>query len=227
MKTIESVKTRLKKTIADNLGQTLKELHLILNTKTKAYDDYLILSSAFKSYLNSFIRDTKSNRELNVELANITQRVIVFIDSLEEDHLDYGKLLEREYFESILIVCKEESRVKFFQPLFPVDYFHGVKYDFSGISQDTEDFDIVIYDDNPPHDSKEEQDQLLLHYLKSKKPYVLYFGKRSPLIWDYPEKAYATNSIFSVHARLNEMINYIKYKGEYERYIEQKNTNHE
>ncbi|MCB9298385.1 MAG: hypothetical protein H6573_00025 [Lewinellaceae bacterium] len=39
-----------------------------------------------------------------------------------------------------------------------------------------------------------------------------YFGQNLPLLWQYPEKAYFANSVFSIHARLEEMMAYLKYK---------------
>ena len=70
--------------------------------------------------------------------------------------------------------------------------------------------EIIIYYDNPTI-PKDTIDELLKHYLQQANIVVLYFGRFSTLVFDYSEKAYASNSVFSIHARIKELIQYLKY----------------
>ena len=72
-------------------------------------------------------------------------------------------------------------------------------------------YQLIIFDDM---ETEETYYALYEKYLQAAAPYLLYFGKkRVPDTNSQGElKAYFTNSVFSIHARLQEMFTFLKYK---------------
>jgi hypothetical protein len=152
-----------------------------------------------------------SREQHNIEYGDLTRRTLDLIDALQEDDISTPRLLQYDIYERILVVAKSKARADYFRQFFPEDYFHSVDYDHSGQPLSAEGYDIVLYDDQPPP-PKDKTDELLLHYLSNTEPVVLYFGRYSALLPQHPEKAYATNSVFSLHARIREMSEYLRYR---------------
>jgi hypothetical protein len=122
--------------------------------------------------------------------------------------------LENAVFKRILVVCKSAGREEYMRRLFPEQYFKGVEYDVSEKPRAAESvnrFDLVVFDNNPPSEA-DDPHELLRYYLEQTRPYLLYFGSQQlQLLRDFSEKAYFANSIFSLHGRLREMIEFLKY----------------
>ncbi|MCB9352681.1 MAG: hypothetical protein H6573_35145 [Lewinellaceae bacterium] len=211
MPTLTMTKTNLKRKVSSNIGNVLKELGMLINPGEEAFNTFIGIEAAFKRLEAQRQLNSVPAEQLNVGYASITHSLLSFIDSLEEEDILTPRLLQYEIYEHVLIVTKSEERKQYMQQFFPTDYFRNVYYDDSAQPQPAEGIDIVVYDDTPPPNQKE-TDELLQHYLKNTDAVVLYFGSHSPLVWKHPEKAYATNSVFSLHARIKEMTEYLKYK---------------
>ncbi|MCB9293464.1 MAG: hypothetical protein H6559_10115 [Lewinellaceae bacterium] len=224
MPTLVQTKTALKRKVSGNIGNVLKELGAMINPNEKAFNTLIGIEAAFRRLEAQQQLITVSPEQLNVGYASITQSILTFIDSLEEDDILTVRLLQYEVYERILVVVKSKERKQYMQQFFPTDYFRNVYYEDSGQSQLAKGIDIVLYDDTP-QPGEGVTDELLLHYLENTDAVVLYFGRHSPLVWKYPEKAYATNSVFSLHARIKEMTEYLKYKEAFDQ--QQKNTTNE
>ncbi len=204
-------KTALKRKVSKNIGNVIQELGAIIDPGQEAFNTLISIQEAFNRLEKQRLQDTVQSGELNVAYGKITERILSFIDSLEEEDILMLRLLQYEIYEKILVVTKNKERKEFMQQFFPTDYFRNVYYDDSAEPQLAKGIDIVLYDDTPPP-GEGEIDDLLRHYLENTDAVVLYFGRHSPLVWKYPEKAYATNSVFSLHARIKEMTEYLKYK---------------
>lgn len=215
MPTILQTKTNLKRKVSDNIGNVLKELGVLINPNQEAFNTLISIEAAFKRLENQRMLGNTPAEQMNVECGAITARLLSFIDSLEEEDVLLLRLMQQEIFEHILVVAKSDARVAYLQQFFPSDYFRNLSYDSSARPQPAKGIDIILYDDTPAP-GPNEKDELLLHYLQNTDSVVLYFGRHSPLVWDYPEKAYATNSVFSLHARIKEMTEYLKYKDAFE-----------
>ncbi|MCO6492719.1 MAG: hypothetical protein J5I98_30150 [Phaeodactylibacter sp.] len=221
MPTLAQTKTALKRKVSGNIGNVLKELGAMINPNEKAFNTLIGIEAAFRRLEAQQQLITVSPEQLNVGYASITQSILNFIDSLEDDDILTVRLLQHEVYERILVVVKSKERKQYMQQFFPTDYFRNVYYDDSALPQPAKGIDIVLYDDTPPP-GEGETDTLLQHYLENTDAVVLYFGRHSPLVWKYPEKAYATNSVFSLHARIKETTEYLKYKEAFEQ--QQKNA---
>lgn len=216
MPTLTSLKHDLKQQVITNVGNVLKELGQLLSVKSTNYNTLIALQSRFRRLQQEVIEGRVDREGQNVGYGELTRDTLGFIDSLQGSDISTPRLLAFDIFERILVVTKSPERAGYLRQFFPTDYFHSLVYDGSGQPLSAEGYDIVLYDDKPPA-PKGETDQLLRHYLVNTKPVVLYFGRYSPLLPKYPEKAYATNSVFSLHARIREMSEYLRYRRAYER----------
>ncbi|GEM_PF-2516863 len=213
MSTLDRLKLDLKKMIADNLGNVLKKLDQVLDDKrTDCYNNFIMLTAAFKQWDTRQIQSIHPTEINNVELSNLTHRLLRFIDGLEEGDIRQTFYLQEEIYEKILVVCKLPERVAYMRKFFPDTFFKNVVYaEPVGVPHTADEYDIVLFD-NKPTDSDGGEHALLKHYLQQE-TVVLYFGANLPLLYDekYAEKVYSTNFVFSLHARIFELINYLKY----------------
>jgi hypothetical protein len=112
-----------------------------------------------------------------------------------------------------LLIPGLRPRLTELRRLFPERYYKGVAFDATGQpcpAETVNAFELVVFD-NHPAGEKDDPHELLRYYLDETRPYLLYFGPPLSLLYSYPEKAYFANSIFSLHARLEEMRAYLKY----------------
>lgn len=157
------------------------------------------------------MQNVLSDKALSRAFNDLNFRLMNLIDSLEEEDVRTTYPLQEEIFEKILVVCKQAERKSYLKKFFPDTYFIHVAYDDSTEKFDAENYDIVIFDDHP-FDPQDKEESFLRKYLNTNKPYVLYFSNGlSSAVREHPEKAYFSNSVFSLHARLFEMLNYLKY----------------
>lgn len=212
MKNIDQLKKDLKRLATDNFGVVLQKLDKVLNDdSTDYFNQFLMLFADFNRWRTDNLSGAQSYETVNQRFANLHSRLLNFIDMLSEKDVKASFHLKDEIHERILVVCKTPERVKYMGGFFPNEYFVNLKYSEPGEKSSAEKFDIVLFD-NSPHDSDEGKHELLKHYLDDAKPVVLYFGAFLPVLNNYPEKAYATNSVFSLHARIGEMVEFLNYK---------------
>lgn len=206
------VKTKIKKLIVENLGNGIKNLGKIIDPgRLEIYNSFLTMQSNFYRIEEDRILQKASQEYINQAIATLTKNFLDFVDTLHENDLNDVQIMQDEIYERILVVTKSKERRQYMKSFFPVEYFRNVEYDDSRKPVLAGKYDVIVYDDNPGV-KEGETDSLLLHYLENEGPVLLYFGRHSPLVWKYPEKAYAANSVFSIHARIKELIEYLKYK---------------
>lgn len=161
------------------------------------------------------IRENLANlltqEEYNRELAQLTQAVLHLIDNLSEDDLSEVRHLREEMHERILVVTRPARRA-YMERFFSKNYFKNVYYIHYGDSIPSERFDLAVLEDIEPEPAS------TLHigdYVNGMTCYFLYFGERFPLDRSkYADKVYFANSIFSLYARIKEMLDFMKYYDE-------------
>ena len=120
-----------------------------------------------------------------------------------------------------LILCRDERRISDMRKLFPKEtYPNTVIIPEEDLDEyDATQYSLVIYDNFPLSPNSSEippglEDILLV--TKEKEVYVLF---HSPdyvveLHEDYPDRVYFSNSKFSIHSRINEMLLFLKRSSE-------------
>lgn len=214
MSTLHQLKLDLKKMIAANIaGNVLKKLDQVLYEQADCYNNFVMLTMDFKQIEERQIIGGTAADALNIELRSLVNRLLKFIDGLEETDIRQTAHLQEEIFERILVVCKSAARESFMRTFFPEQYWKGVEYDLGQARPIAEinTFNLVVFD-NTPFDKDDHE--LLKYYLDKTNPYLLYFGPTNlSLLYEkqYEGKVYSTNFVFSLHARIQEMLNYLKY----------------
>jgi hypothetical protein len=207
----QTLQSQLKEQITRNIGEVLQSLKRIFANNAKLLNDTILLLLRYEELLSEKRQDTLSPSEYNRENNKLNLAVLELIDRIsEEEALAYEA--ENSIFQKILIICPNEDRKKYMSRLFPKQYYKNTEYDWSGKKlplETIDEYQLLVFDDM---ESTDEYFALYGHYLANATPYILYFGKRRvPDRQGEKLKAYFTNSDFSLHARLQEMMTYIKY----------------
>lgn len=205
---------RLKTLLIQNIGEVLQHLQKIFVNNKPSFNEVIVLHSRLEHLQQKQRKGTLRGEEENVLLRELTDSILSLIDTItDEEAATYD--LGNAIFKRILVVCKSAEREEYMRALFPEQYFKGVEYEISERPRpavSVNKFDLIVFDNFPSGDPADAHD-LLRYYLNDTQPYVLYFSSQY-LPWlgkDYPEKAYFANSVFSIHARIEEMMMYLKY----------------
>jgi len=207
---------RLKTLLLQNTGEVLQHLQKIFSSNKAAFNEVIQLHSRLQELQQKQRKGTLRAEEENVLARTLTDNILDLIDTISpEEAATYD--LENAIFKRILVVCKSAEREDDMRALFPEQYYKGVEYYISGQPRpaaSVNKFDLVVFDNFPPGEMNDDH-ELLRYYLNETEPYLLYFNSLY-LPWlgkEYPEKAYFANSVFSIHARIGEMMLYLKYRG--------------
>lgn len=218
---IEKTKKRIKKMVSTDIINVFRELeNLLTSQRGDTYNDFLLLEGQFREFQKWSLRGVADAKEISRSKNDIRHRLMGFIDSLEKQDFVKAEWMLDYIYERIMVICKTNERIAYLQQFFPAQYFGSLRFDSSCQKVNVDDVDILIYDDTPSVQG--EDDELLRYFIVDTSPVVLYFGRHSQLVWEHPEKAYATNSVFSLHARIREMIEYLKYRKAYQ--LQQNNS---
>lgn len=206
------IQSQLKDLITRNSREVLQILRKIYDNNKQYHNEVIELLTRFNRLSGDRRTNVKSTENLEVQINQLNRSIIELIDLISEEEAAAYEL-EQSIFQRILVVCKSPTREEYLENLFPSNYYKELKVEGSGVPLPMEEanaFDLIIFDNYPPGE-KDDPNELLKHYLDNTIPYILYFGPNLPLLYQYPERAYFTNSVFSIHARIREMIEYLKH----------------
>jgi hypothetical protein len=175
------------------------------------YNDILSSSAHYYSIRQSFFQRTISHENHEMEKARSRQALLNYINQIDGDELlSYAR--KNTIFQSLLIICKKTERVTEMKKLFPehrwpfVDFAETEgQYDLEQINS----YGIVIYDNEPFEETPLKVLDIIQEDLP--KPLVLCYSKRQMKIpQELPLRYLFANSPFTIHARLNDLILYLK-----------------
>lgn len=195
----------------DDLGGLIKTLHEDLADNSRLKNELFGHTRQFNRVKADARNSNLDYQEAQKATNRITNTILEFIGELEEDDLNPAQPLRDTYFERILVVVADEERKKWISQFFEDEYFPNLSIHVGLNLAETANYSIVIFD-NMMKDKPANWQQLLEDYLELPGFYLLYLGTGfNAAIADYPTKAYATNTIFSIYARLREMVEFTKY----------------
>jgi hypothetical protein len=210
---LDQLQRTLKQTLTENLGQCIKRLEASLDPQRGAWNNCLQLLADFNRLERENMNNLLSRDDYNQDFAKLIQRTLYLIDSLAEDDLSAVRRLREEMHERILVVVLPERRA-YIERFFSKNYFKNVTYIAYGDSIPTERFDLAVLEDMTP-EPVPQASMLLEQYADGIGAYILYFGEKFPLNRaKYADKVYFANSIFSLYARIREMLDFVKYYGD-------------
>lgn len=123
--------------------------------------------------------------------------------------------LSNSILKRILIVCRTKERLQTMKDLFPKKTYHDREVIFQDdfFKENTEHTSLIIYDDFPRQPfSKGLTSELKDVLNNSGKIPLLFFSPDTitELHKKYSERVYFSNSIFSIHSRIKEMLLYLR-----------------
>jgi hypothetical protein len=195
----------------------IQELIEWLSEELKYFEQHLyeftLLSGRWRYHRKSVI--TTGESEENAKYA----------DLLMEFTKDWFRHLESEiYYEKLLIVVESGYAQQQMQTYLKARYFipehlswHVAERDGSGVKS-AAGYDFVLFDAYHCTDNRSYKIELLTQYLSADTTSVLlYFGlpddTLDSTVEKYREKFYASNSPFSLYARIKELREYLKIHG--------------
>lgn len=199
---------------SDKIGAAFQLLKKAILPATEAHKSYILLSGKYSGWKTDKNQGTKSEDQIELEKTRIRKNLLDFFDEIREEDISPNYKIDDEIFDNILVFCADADRIEYMQKYFSTEYYQGVKYKKPGDEFDWKTFDIILFDAYGFSNLREEATRWLRTFLDhdQEKPLVMYFGGREDLLNQYPEKAYASGFIFSIHARLREMLDFMKYK---------------
>lgn len=205
---LSALQLSLKRILTDNLGQCIKQIESSLDPRREAWNECLKLLTDFNRLERENMNNLLSREQYNQDFAKLTQRTLFLIDNLQEGDLSAARRLREEIHERILVVTRPERRA-YMERFFSKNYFKNVEYIHYGDPLPAERFDLVLLEDIQPEPLSA---MLMEQYVEGIGSYILYFGEKFPLDRArYADKVYFANSIFSLYARIKEMLDFLKY----------------
>jgi len=209
---MRTIKKQLKENSLKSTGEALQKLKQVFVNNKENYNTVLLLANQYKEWKGKKLGGLYSHEEEAREVTKIRQRILLLIDDISDEEA-HAYELETSIFKKILSISKTKERKEAIQDLFPKSHFKEMNYviaDEKLTLEKLNQYQILLFDDIETSDNYY---ALYEQYLKTAKPYLLYFGsRRVPDSNGEEVKAYFANSQFSVHSRLQEMITYLKYK---------------
>ncbi|MFN0013046.1 MAG: NARF domain-containing protein [Saprospiraceae bacterium] len=200
----------LKRTLAENLGQCIKHIEASLDPQRETYNNCLQLLADFNRLERENMNNLLARDDYNLEFSKLTQRTLFLIDNLDEADLSAARRLREEIHERILVVVHPDRKAQM-ERFFSKNYFKNVRYITYGDGIPAEHFDLAILDNMVPEPIPQVS-MLLEEYADGIPFYILYFGETYPFNQvQYADKIYFANSIFSLYARIREMLDFMKY----------------
>ena len=210
------LKNQLKKEfLTTDTKLMLQKLLRVFASNPNQHNSAFLLLKRLEKLNTKELRGTLSTEYGELASNKIEESILELIDTItDETALAYE--LENSIFQRMLIVCRTMEREAYMKNIFPGKFYKEIQVVVGQDKPPLEEvngFDLVIYDNFA--DQEDPAQELLKFYLTQTEPYILYFGPPLPLLRQFPEKVYFANSVFSIHARVREMIEYLKYKKAY------------
>jgi hypothetical protein len=192
----------LQKTVKNNWGNTHKRL---LEFSRQYHSNQVERGVA--------ILDTKEALHQGVRIGS---GLLDMIGSLDDDDVDLTALQTPRIYPAIVLVAASDAALTAALTFFP-----GAVYDKVRPVVDAE-FDhnlhtnteqLVVFANLRGHKNNQFEGRIK-RYLDQPEAKAFYFGERLDLLDNYPDKVYAANSQFSLDARIREMLDYLRTRGE-------------
>ncbi|MCB0630730.1 MAG: hypothetical protein R2824_33410 [Saprospiraceae bacterium] len=219
MKEIEDIKQELHELLEnDQLKPALKMIRDILNEDVKRQHQQLIINTfrRLKVSANEKRLGEITREEFNVEQSNITGIILDLIDKLTTDDISELDVFLQENYTPIMVISDTSTGVAKMKQFFNQFYFKLVEYHAGKVplSKDRlSQFTIIILDAMYIEGNRMRYlNHLEDHYLQHEGLFFLYFGKRHTTFEEpeYAHKLHFSNSVFSLYARINEMMDYLR-----------------
>lgn len=207
--TLEDLKRHLKSRLESSIADTIQQLRQIVENDEELEDELIVISGHYGDLLRRERTQLEAQDDIDRKVNNVRKGINDLIKKINTIPKLYDLSITR--FDKILVICPNDERLKPMAALFPEKTWKNVKFDASGklpSKRRLRDYEVVVFDNFT--DPIIDQPSLLEKILKSSTKYILYYGPYSSLVTKYSTRIYSTNSIFSFHGRLQELLSYVR-----------------
>ncbi len=221
-KTVKEIKQEFERLIEKNkFGSAFSNIKKLLSDDEDR-GEIVSLTAQWKATEKDNRKNNISRDDYRREINLVRDSFIQFVNELEADDLDLREHEKETIQEEILVVCKEERKV-IMEKFFSTYYFKNIEYlTFEEGISNIAGCDLVILDMNyftlgrgAPYPQEEYAIlEETLQQSKSTNAHFLYFGSShipDELTKRFADIAYFSNSVFSLYARIKEMLEFRKY----------------
>lgn len=210
----EQIRKKVQTILLGSVSKAIQEIEKILQPGyTETEDELFLHNQRYYELKNAEREGTITPSEFDAKKARLVKALLAFLRNLTPEQVRQNYRLGEEIRERILVVCTDE-REDTMRSFFPVEYFPETEIKIRNSAEIMlSDVQVVVYDDMLRPYSREKDNPNLENFLKNamqNEVFVLYFGAVQPYS-QYNEIAYFANSKFSLHSRLSELLDFIKY----------------
>jgi len=203
-----NLKTKIKVAASNNLGAALEQLESLLPDDSSEFNALLILAKRNRRLKKTKLLGIERTEDLNRLEDKLLFDFMEILDDLDPAIFSATSPFfeEQLFYEKIVVVCTTD-RLAYMKQFFSNYYFKSIFY-YEEDKAAVEDADLVLFDDKKPSS----ESKIFLQKLLDANNYIIYFGAKFPLSRDvYADRVYYANSIFSLYARIKEMLDFLKY----------------
>lgn len=218
--TTTQLQHHLKSRLIISIDDVLKQLHIAFEKNEDTYDTIVLLNAEYTSLVQKELGRTEATTEIEIKMNSLRSRVLALIKLIgEAETKRYNFAFTR--LEKILVLSPNDQRKEEMKKLFPGQLWKNVSiHSIAHVPpvSELETYELIVFDN---YDSPNPDRPPALEYLiDNTSKYILFYGGQSSLVRDKPTRIYATNSIFSFHGRLQELLTFVR------EFPESENPNH-
>ena len=210
----------LKSALTIDLNEGLTQLKNAVAHDALLFNNILILRSQERDLMSDHISGVLGIEKYRIEKNRILKSALTLVDQLSDSDWNHS----HKKNVNILTLCRNEGDKAYMAHY--IDRFRLLNVDkletkvIHSYTQ-TEAYDLLVFDHRSiipvrekgkthyPHNNDQGRLDLMEDYLRGTSAYVLHFGPYWTKMDQYRDRVHAANSIFALHARLNEMIRFI------------------
>lgn len=184
---------------------------VIFDLKNEVFNNLTLLSSRHSEQQRRRIQGVNGDQD-DTAMNQIRQTLLGLIGQIAESDLHKGYYRKYKIFPRILLVAKNsDSLNEVRRTAFPDAVFEDLKpyspddFPDSLRSNDTQ---LVVFANPKRHNDSTYQNYIKKYLDQPDQPIIFYYGERLDWLDAYPEQVYAANSVFSVKARIGELLEF-------------------
>jgi len=212
--------SELETKITTNVEEVFSILNkvFISNSDKEDLDDLILLKARQERVKKHGRKGTITYENSEITNNQIIDGTLDLIRKIDNDaaNLYYFK---NSIFKRIVIVCRDKNRISYMKNLFASRFYRQVDSpildsDFILVEPEPK-IDLIIYDNFPKETARTAVPTGLIEILNSNKTTpILFFGPDMlpDLHEKYSDQVYFSNSKFSIHSRIQEMLLFLKHE---------------
>ncbi len=203
------------------MGNTRKALETLQNSvlpQSEFYNDLLVLTANFNDNNKAVILGIQDPKENQQETNRINQRLLMFIDALEEEDLKTPTPVSIQ--NTLLVLTPDQNRQVVMQDLF---FRLGMTTTQVRVFDERltwKDYEIIVFDNEDLAQSRDKspeelavikaREEQIKHALTESHAVLVHYGGYLDLVNQHRNRMQAANSRFTLYARIREVAEFLE-----------------